>query len=96
MFRVPIRSRVGNAVLGVLGVLYCVSASATLVYYLITNWGGNSLVDRVLQIGLGGAALGGLAFLWIAWQNLKFREPDGSAEKSRTAPAHRTAPAAES
>lgn len=96
MFRVPIRSRVGNAVLGVLGGVYVVSASATLVYYLISNWGANSLIDRVLQLGLLGAAIAGVVFVLIALQNLRVNARDGSAAKSPTAPAHRTAPAAES
>ena len=51
MVRIPIRSRFGNAVLGVLGVLYFVAATATLAYYIATNWGANGMVDRLLQFG---------------------------------------------
>ena len=72
--RVVIRSRIGNALLAVLGVVYFASATATLAYYLVSNWGANSLVDYALQFALFCAALGGVLFLLIAWSNLKSRE----------------------
>ena len=37
MWRVSIRSRLGNAILGILGALYFVSATATLIYYVVTT-----------------------------------------------------------
>jgi hypothetical protein len=37
-------------VLGLLGVVYVVSAAATLVYYMVSNWGAMGLMDYVLQV----------------------------------------------
>ena len=90
MLRVPIRSRLGNSVLGFLGVVYFVSAVATLVYYVTTSWGAMGLTDNVLQMGLIAAAIGGLFFILIARQNLM---PSREAAKSRSARDHQTAPA---
>lgn len=69
--RVVIRSRVGNAALAILGVVYFASATAALVYYVVSNWGANGAVDYALQFALFCAALGGLLFLLIAYRNLK-------------------------
>ena len=82
MWRVPIRSRFGNGVLGFLGVVYFISAIATLIYYLVTNWGAMGLTDYVLQMGLIASAIGGLFFILIAKQNLM---PSRGAAKSRSA-----------
>lgn len=90
MFRVAIRSRLGNGVLGVLGVIYFLSAGGILIYYIVSSWGADSLVDRVLQLGLAGAALCGLVFVIIAVGNLGVRQRAGSAVQSRTAPDRRT------
>src|SRR5260370_37989743 len=70
MLRVPIRSRLGNGVLGFLGVVYFLSATATLIYYVVTSWGAMGLTDYVLQTGLIASAIGGLFFISIASQNL--------------------------
>jgi hypothetical protein len=88
MLRVPIRSRLGNGVLGILGVVYFVSATATLIYYVVTTWGAMSLTDYVLQAGLAASAIGGVFFILIAAQNLR-----PHAEKSRSAQDHQTAAA---
>ena len=69
--QVIIRSRLGNRVLAFLGVVYIVSAFATLVYYLVTNWGANHLTDLVLQGALLGVAMAGVFFVLIAIDNLK-------------------------
>ena len=71
--RVRIRSRIGNAVLAVLGVVYFFSATATLIYYVFSNWGANGLVDYVLQLALLCAAVGGVLFFMIGYGNLKSR-----------------------
>jgi len=91
MLRVVIRSRVGNGVLGILGILYFVSATATFVYYVVTNWGANGLTDYVLQIALVGAAIGGVFFIAIARDNLRL--PRRDAAESRSTPDHQTAAA---
>ena len=69
--RVMIRSRIGNGVLAVLGVIYVLSATATLIYYVVSNWNANGLVDYVLQFALVCAALGGVLFFMIGYGNLK-------------------------
>ena len=92
MLRVVIRSRVGNAVLAILGVVYFVSATATFLYYVVTNWGANGLTDYVLQAALIAAAAGGVFFALIALQNLRPRRP-GSAERSRSPRDRQTAAA---
>lgn len=92
MLRVVIRSRIGNVVLAILGVVYFVSATATFVYYVVTNWGANGLTDYALQVGLIAAAIGGVFFVRIAAGNLRPRHP-GSAEQSRSSRDHRTAAA---
>jgi Na+/melibiose symporter-like transporter len=92
MLRLVIRSRVGNTVLAILGVIYFVSATATFVYYVATNWGANGLTDYALQAALIAAAIGGVFFVRVAADNLKLQRP-GSAEQSRSSRDHRTAAA---
>ncbi len=92
MLRVPIRSRLGNGVLGFLGVVYFLSATATLIYYVVTSWGAMGLTDYVLQTGLIASAIGGLFFIAIAAQNLRPSASQG-APKTPTARDHRTAAA---
>ena len=93
--RVVIRSRIGNAVLALLGVLYVVSATVTFIYYVVTNWGANGLTDYVLQTALIAAASGGVFFVLIAADNLKPLRRD-SAEPSRSPRDRRTAAASAS
>lgn len=81
--RLVIRSRVGNAVLAVLGAIYFVSASVTLVFYVVQNWGANGLTDYVLQGALVAAAIGGVFFFRIGTGNLK---PARKADGRSTAP----------
>ena len=88
--RVPIRSRLGNALLGFLGIIYVLSASITLIYYVASTWGAMGLTDYALQLALIASVVGGGFFIAIAKQNLK---PSRGAEKSRSAPGHQTAPA---
>ena len=90
MLRVPIRSRLGNRVLGLLGVVYFVASATILVYYIVNNWGAMTLTDDVLQMGLVVAAIGGLLFILIAMQNLAPR----AAAKSRSARDRQEAAAA--
>jgi hypothetical protein len=73
--RVPIRSRLGNVVLGFLGALYFFSALGTLVYYVMTTWGASSMIDYILQLGLFASALVGAFFVVIAAQNLGLSLP---------------------
>jgi hypothetical protein len=93
VFRVPIQSRLGNYVVGFLGAIYFVSATATLIYYVVTSWGAAGLVDRVLQLALLGSAIGGVIFMRIARENLR-RPP--AAEKSPSSRARQADVATES
>jgi hypothetical protein len=94
MLRVPIRSRIGNGVLGTLGAIYVLSASVVFVYYLVSSWGAIGPIDLVLQAGLIASAIGGLLFIAIAFRNLGITPQ--RAEKSRSARDRQTAAAAES
>jgi hypothetical protein len=69
--QVRIRSRMGNIVLAMLGAFFIVASTALLVYYLVSTWGANSLIDRALQLMLliGGAT--GVAFVGIGRDNLR-------------------------
>lgn len=71
--RVEIHSRTGNAVLGVLGVLYLLAAAALLVYDIVETWGAASLTDRAIQILLILSAAAGAYFVLNASRNLSLR-----------------------
>ena len=85
MLRVPIRSRLGNGVLGFLGIVYFVSATALLIDYIATTWGATTLTDDALQIGLVVTAIGGLLFILIAVQNRR-----SAPARSRSPRDHQT------
>jgi len=88
VLRLVIHSRAGNGVLAVLGVIYFVSATATLAYYLVTNWGANGLIDYALQLALAAAAIGGIFFVATALGNLR----SGASRKAPKADAQSSAP----
>ncbi len=68
--RIEVRSRAGNAVLGIFGVLYVVAALALLVYLVQQTRGAASLVDHAVAIVLLACAAAGVLFIVIAAQNL--------------------------
>jgi hypothetical protein len=70
MFRVRIRSRAGNLVLGALGALYTMSGAALLTLFIVQSWGAVSLIDRALQILLVMAIVAGIWFVFVARMNL--------------------------
>lgn len=70
---VQVRSRTGNVILGILGVVYFFAALALLVYDVIQTWGAASLVDRGVQGVLVISALAGIFFALIASRNLGLR-----------------------
>lgn len=82
--RIEVRSRTGNAVLGVLGGLYLVVAVVLFAYDVMQTWGAASVTDRAMQAGLIISALASLSFILIALQNLGLRRASGHA-----APLHR-------
>jgi hypothetical protein len=91
-WRIPIRSRVGNAALAVLGVLYFLCAIALIGYSLLTGWGAISPVDLLIEVILAAIALGGVVFISVAVDNLQLREritpsAPGSPERRTVAAA---------
>lgn len=95
MWRIPIRSRLGNAVLGILGAIYFMAATALLLWYVITNWGANGTIDRLLQFALFMSAVTGLFFVSVAAANLGIKLLH-RGERSPSPPEHRTAAATRS
>ncbi len=71
--RIEVRSRTGNAVLGVLGVVYLISALALLAYDLMQTWGAAGMIDRAVQVALVVSALAGGFFILTAMRNLGLR-----------------------
>ena len=70
MMRVCIHSRRGNLILGFLGFIYAVSGTVLLTWLVIDVWLAASFRDRILQLGLLGAAVCGVWFLLSALHNL--------------------------
>ena len=68
--RFTFRSRPGNIALGLTGVLYTLLGLIVLVLYIYRSWGASSLVDFILQLGMGGAATMGAFFVHVALHNL--------------------------
>ena len=85
MFRVPVRSRIGNGILGILGVAYFLSAIAVLTYYLSTTWGAMGMVDYAFNLALIVSAVGGLLFVLVALQNLRFSRSSALSHGDRVA-----------
>ncbi len=71
--QVRIQSRIGNVFLATLGVLFTVASSALLIYYIVSTWGANSLIDRALQFMLLVGAGAGVLFVTIGRENLRHR-----------------------
>jgi len=67
------RSRLGNLALAAAGILYIVGALGLLGWYVATSWSDAHLLDRLLQLGLIGAALVGLLFVAVAAPRLTIR-----------------------
>ena len=68
-----VRSRIGNAVLGLLGIIYFFAAVGLLAYDLIETWGAAGLLERAVQFLLLICALTGAFFVFIASRNLGLR-----------------------
>lgn len=83
MWRVFVRSRSGNLLLGAIGALYAVSSVAVLVWFVVDVWEAAGLVDVMLQIALLAAAACGLWFVYVARENLALR--DGARQSDREA-----------
>ncbi len=68
--RIEVRSRVGNAILGVVGVLYVCAGAALLIYDLVQTWGASSLVEHAVQLALIVSVISGAFFAVTAVRNL--------------------------
>ena len=68
---VHIHSHRGNIVLGVIGLLYAIAATALLAVYVFQTSGAAGLIDRALQLVLLGTVLTGCWFVRIAAKNLR-------------------------
>lgn len=64
--RVQIKSRRGNIVIGVLGLIYAIAALILLVVHIVQTLGAASLTDRAIQILLVAAIAVSLWFIAIA------------------------------
>lgn len=82
--RIEVRSRTGNAVLGVIGFVYLILAIVLLAWDLIDTWGAAGMTDRALQVALIMAVLVSIFFILTALQNLGLRRASRHA-----APLHR-------
>jgi hypothetical protein len=71
--RIQVRSRVGNTVLGGVGVFYVCAAIGLLAFHVVQTWGAAGLIDRALQFVLVSCAAVGLLYIITAVQNLGFR-----------------------
>jgi hypothetical protein len=68
--RIGVRSRAGNAVLGIIGVLYAFAALALLATAVSQTWSGASLIDHAVKIMLIGSAVAGVLLAVSCAQNL--------------------------
>ncbi|HVR43267.1 MAG TPA: hypothetical protein VMS56_07435 [Thermoanaerobaculia bacterium] len=69
-FRLPIRSRVGNLALLLVGLTFLVAGSAILAFAVFSTWGFAGTIDRVLQIVLLGCAAFGAYLIAGARRNI--------------------------
>ena len=80
--RVEIRSRVGNVVVGVLGVVYAVAAAALFIAHFLQTRGAASLVDRAIQILLIVVLAVSIWFIRIARGGLRADGRDGAHSRT--------------
>lgn len=76
--RIAVRSRAGNALLGIAGVLYVVAALALLIVLVRQTWQAASMIDYAVAIVLLGCAAAGVLFILIASPNLALLSPRAS------------------
>lgn len=81
VMRVLVRSRSGNFILAIVGVIYALSAVAVFGWFAVDVWGSGATIDLLLQIALLAGAACGVWFLSIARQNLRLRANQRAAHK---------------
>lgn len=70
MLAVKVRSRIGNIVMAVIGVLYAVAAPALLVWYVVDTWRAVSRADILIGVSLLVASFAGIVLLQSGVRNL--------------------------
>lgn len=93
--RMAVRSRTGNAFLGVVGVVYVIAAVTLLAYAVVQTWAAQSLIDYAVQLVLIVAAAVGAFFVAIAVSNLGLH-PMNRLSSIRTSRHHQRAAATRS
>jgi uncharacterized membrane protein YcjF (UPF0283 family) len=93
--RLQVRSRIGNALLGLLGAVYTIAALSLLAYAVVQTWAAQSLVDYAAQVVLLVAAAVGIFFIITAKENLHL-DPMQRLSAIRHSRTHREAAAARS
>ncbi len=84
---IQVRSRVGNAVLGVIGIVYVCAAAVLLVYELVETWRATSLTDYAIVVVLVGSIAVGLVLAITAARNLGLHRPRHESPPHREAAA---------
>ncbi len=70
MIAIRVQSRIGNVVLGFIGLCYAVAAPALLVWYVRETWEAIGPRDLAVQTVLFACAVAGVLFLRVAARNL--------------------------
>ncbi len=73
MMRVLVRSRNGNFILAIVGVIYALSALAVLGWFVVDVWTSVNGSDLLMQLALAASAACGVWFFMQARQNLRLR-----------------------
>ncbi|HEX9986571.1 MAG TPA: hypothetical protein VGF69_25160 [Thermoanaerobaculia bacterium] len=69
-----VRSRIGNIVMAVIGVLYAVAAAAVMVWYLVDTWRAIGRADILISVSLLAASFFGVLLLQSGVRNLMRRD----------------------
>jgi uncharacterized membrane protein len=89
MVAVKVRSRIGNIVMAVIGVLYAVAAPAVMVWYLVDTWRAIGRADMLISGSLLAASFVGVVLLQSGVRNLMRRNADTRVPQFFGAPAPR-------
>ncbi len=82
--RMPVRSRIGNALLAVIGAVYICAAVSLLVYAVAQTWEAASTMDYAVQLILIGSAAAGVFFLVNGAANLGLHHPIAALKRVRS------------
>lgn len=83
-----IASRKGNVVIGVLGVLFAVSAAIELAVLVAQTAGAAGLFDRAMQLLLVGVIVVSIWFTRLAARALGWHLPVHASRRTASAPGH--------